>query len=316
MVITAAGPTEGPFTGGTRVRIDGSGFNDPVAVVIAGVAAQPISVNGTEIVAITSPVALASCADVTGPIVVTNVDNGDQATGPNFIYRVPKPVIVSASPGTVGGQTTIVVFNAGAGIPRLAIGDQPLTISSATTDPVTGLTTIIASIPVTASSLLKTQSCPAGGSVPVITPLTITFTNATTGCTASLTNGIAVTPQQTPAVTLNPAAFGPFTSVVAKVGPPAVAPAPSAPQTLNIINTGPPNIEVASVTKSGCGNFNVSTSPFPATLVSCDTFQITAQYAQFAVPGTETCTISVAFDDPITHAPLFTKTLLLNGTAQ
>src|SRR5205823_3351790 len=32
MQITTAGPTQGPFTGGTRVRIDGSGFDDPLAV--------------------------------------------------------------------------------------------------------------------------------------------------------------------------------------------------------------------------------------------------------------------------------------------
>ena len=263
MVITSFGPTEGPVTGGTRVRIDGTGFNDPVAVVIGGIAAQPISVSGTEIIAVSAAPLVSGCSDVSGAVSVTNVDNGDSATGGTFTFRVPKPIIISASNTTVGQSTTVVVLNTGAGIPRLSIGDQPLTITSSTTDSTTGLTTFVATIPTTVSSQLKTQSCPAGGSVPVVTPLTVTFTNASTGCTATLPNGITLTPLQTPAVTLNPIAFGPFTSVVAKAGPPPVAPAPSATQTLNIVNTGPPNIEVASVTKSGCGNFNVSTSPVP-----------------------------------------------------
>lgn len=319
MVITAAGPTEGPFTGGTRVRIDGSGFNDPITVVIAGVAAQPISVSGTEIVVVTSPVALASCADVSGPIIVGNVDNGDSAQGPNFIYRVPKPIIVSATPATVGQQTTVVVFNAGAGIPRLAIGDQPLTISSATTDPATGLTTIVATIPLTASSLIKTQACPAGGSMPVTTPLTITFTNATTGCTTALTNGILVSPAPTPALTLIPFAFASFTSTVTDLTatPPKIG-APSPAQTLNIVNSSPVAIEVATETQNGCANFHLSGSPVPSTLNPCDAFQLTAQYTNTTTKQTDTCTVTFTFDDPVTHTafPTLTKTLILNGTAQ
>jgi hypothetical protein len=43
MQITTVAPTEGPFTGGTRIRIDGVGFDDPLAVVVGGVAAQVIS---------------------------------------------------------------------------------------------------------------------------------------------------------------------------------------------------------------------------------------------------------------------------------
>src|SRR5207302_10842255 len=76
MQITAAGPTQGSTAGGTRVTIDGVGFNDPIAVVIGGVAAQPIKVSGTQIIAITAPPLLTTCANVVGPIVRTNVDHG------------------------------------------------------------------------------------------------------------------------------------------------------------------------------------------------------------------------------------------------
>ena len=318
MSITTAGPTEGPITGGTHVTINGNGFNDPVSVVIAGVAAVPIKVSATQIVAVTSPVAVTGCADVTGVITVTNQDNGDSANGPSFIYRVAKPIIISVTPGTVGGQVNIVMSGATIGVPRFVIGDQPLTITSSNSDPTTGLSTFTATIPLTLATSLKTQACSAGGSVPIPTALSLIYTNATTGCTTTLTNGVIVSPVPTPAVQLFPAAFGPFTSTVAKAGPPPVAGAPSAPQTLNIVNTGPVAITVQSVTAgSGCtGKFNLSGTPPPATLTSCDVFQISGQYIQDTTPETDVCTVTINFVDPLTATPLFSKTLILNGTAQ
>lgn len=315
MAITAVGPTEGPVNGGTRVRIDGTGFNDPVTVVIGGIAAQPISVSGTEIIAVTGAPVLAGCADVTGAVIVSNVDNGDSATaGTSFTFRVPKPVIISANPATVGQQTTVVVLNATPGIPRLSIGDIPLTINSASTDSSTGLTTFQATVPTTVTPSLHTQTCPAGGSVPIVTPLTINFANATTGCTATLANGITISPIPAAAVTLNPNSFSPFTSVVPKAGPPVVPAAPSAPQTLNIVNTGPVQLTETAFTPSGCAHFNLSGSAPGTVLGSCDVFQVTAQYQSQAAPTTDTCSISITFTDPSSNT--ITKTLILNGTAQ
>ena len=318
MAITAVGPTEGPITGGTRVRIDGTGFNDPIAVVIGGIAAQPISVSGTEIIAVTAVPQIVGCGDISGAVTVTNVDNGDSASGGNFTFRMQKPQIISVTPGTVGGTTTIVLTGAALGIPRLTIGDQPLTITGSSTDPSTGLTTFTATIPTTAVSLLKTQTCPAGGSVPIQTLVNVTYTNATTTCTTSLPNGLILSPAATPAVTLNPAAFGPFISTVAKVGPPVVNPAPSATQTLNIVNTGTTSLIVSNVAQSGCGNFSLAGTPFPTTLNACDAFQITAQYTRTATPGTDSCTVTVTFQDATTMNPIpsLTKTLILTGTAQ
>jgi hypothetical protein len=315
MAITTAGPTEGPFTGGTHVTINGTGFNDPVAVVIGGIAAQPISVSGSQIVAVTSPTLVTGCADVVGAITVTNVDNGDSANGPNFTYRVTKPIIISVTPGTVGGQITVVISGAASGVPRLTIGDQPLAITGSSTDASTGLTTFTATIPLTLAASLHTQACSAGGTVPIPTALSLNYTNASTGCSTTLTNGIIVSPAAIAAVTLNPAAFGPFTSTP-KVWPPIVTGGPSAPQTLNIVNNSPFAIKATNVTKSGCGNFAVGGSPIPTTLNSCDVFQVTGQYTFFASPMTDTCTVSIDFVDAATSTPLFTKTLVLNGTAQ
>src|SRR6266550_2051363 len=65
MVITAISPTVGTALGGTQVRIDGSGFNDPITVDIGAVRARVISVSGSEVVVVTG--ALPSpCADLAG----------------------------------------------------------------------------------------------------------------------------------------------------------------------------------------------------------------------------------------------------------
>jgi hypothetical protein len=196
--------------------------------------------------------------------------------------------------------------------------DQPLTITSASTDSSTGLTTFTATIPATASTLLHTQSCGAGGSVPVPTLEDVTFTNATTTCTTTLTNGILLSPIQTPAVAFFPASFSPFTSVAANPSatPPTTG-SPSAPQTVNLVNVGPPSVVVQNVAASGCGNFGLSGTPIPATLNSCDAFQITAQYHRTATQGSDTCTLTFTFRDTGGNAiPSLTKTLILNGTAQ
>lgn len=87
MRITSITPNTGPSIGGTRVTIRGSGFTDLVAITIAGHVALPIRVSGTEIVAITTPiVGTQPCVNVAGPVIVTSIENGDQATGPVYTY--------------------------------------------------------------------------------------------------------------------------------------------------------------------------------------------------------------------------------------
>ncbi len=87
MRITSITPNTGPTSGGTRVTIRGSGFNDPVAITIAGHIALPLRISGTEILAITTPIiGTQPCVNVTGPVVVTNIENGDQTTGPLYTY--------------------------------------------------------------------------------------------------------------------------------------------------------------------------------------------------------------------------------------
>lgn len=320
MQITAAGPTEGPFTGGTRVQIDGIGFIAPVAVSIGGVAAQPISVSGTKIIALTPGVALASCSDVSGVISVTNIVNGDTAIGPSFIYRVLRPVIISVSPNNVrGGNISITVLNA-IGIDRLRLGDTSLIITSATENP-DGTTTFVATVPTTLT--LATQACPAitGVTTPIPTAFDVVYTSATTTCSDTLQNGATVVPPiNTPVVTIVPATFGPFAARITPAtpgspGPPVVAPTPafatpSSPQTLTVTNSGTGTLTINSVTPGvGCTNFTISNPTTPTGLAACDPFTITAVYNGQATPGTQQCTVTV-------NTSAGNRTLTLTGTSQ
>ena len=112
--ISAVAPPEGPHLGGTRVTIFGSGFDEPVQVSFAGVAANLLSVTGTEVIARTNAVVVTTCNDVSGPTILTNIETGDQASGVNFIYRVTEPLVSGFTPSTLpvgGGTVTITGSN-------------------------------------------------------------------------------------------------------------------------------------------------------------------------------------------------------------
>ena len=79
-------PLEGACRGGTRLTIQGLPFNAPVSVVVAGIPAMVVSITSTQIVAITGAVAPKDCRNLRGPVIVTDVDTGDQAQGPDFEY--------------------------------------------------------------------------------------------------------------------------------------------------------------------------------------------------------------------------------------
>ncbi len=309
--VIAFGPTEGPFTGGTRVTIDGQGFDDPVAVSIGGVAAQVISVSGTKIVAITSGVAVSSCADVTGPVIVTNISAQDTATSAptNFIFRVLKPAIigVSPNPATPGSSLTITVANA-VGNPRLTIGTSAVTPQSTIVNP-DGTTTFVVTVP--PSITLNTKACAAGGTAPIPTTFNVIFLSTTTTCTDTFTNGLTVNPPATGIVFLNPASFGPFISTSNTAVPPAASnAAPSAPQTLAFVNNGFGPLTITGTSQSaGCANFSIGGVPPAATVLQeCGSASITATFIQTAPSGANSvCTLSIATDAG-------TQILTLNGT--
>ncbi len=319
--ITAITPDQGPFTGGTRFTIDGSGFVAPVTVYLDGIAASVIKVTATEITGISNGIALSSCADSTGPIVVTNVDNGDAATAPvPWIYRVFKPVIVSVLPGSVvaGGNVSVRVANA-AGFPRITLGPPASTDVSITsqTDNGDGTTTFLVVVPTTIT--LSTQTCAGSVTAQQPTALDVTYTSQGTGCSSTLTKGLFVSPAATPFLTLSPTSFAPFSATIAPPVPPAVTPTVTnpPPQTVTIFNTGGGPLSITSVTTSGagCGNgvgqISVTVPP-PQTLNTCDSAPITASYKGTTIPSNALCTVTINTNDPA-HNP---KILQLSASSQ
>ncbi len=387
MQITAITPNQGPFIGGTRFTIDGTGFSDPVTVYLAGIAASVIKVSASEIIGISNGIAVTGCADSTGPVVVTNVDNGDTATGlVNWIYRVSKPVIVgvTTTPVTLGGNATVTVANA-VGFPRITIGGLGANITSQTQNP-DGTTTFTIQVPSTL--VLTTQACSgaAGATALQATAFDVTYTSLATTCTDTLTKGLVVSPPATPALTLSPNVFAPFSakitpglaiSAISVTNPgagytsaptvsitggggsgasataataggvvtaitltnpgtgytsapavtltgggfttPATATAsvtntstvaPSASQTVTIVNTGAAPLNITSATSSGagCGQFSL-TLPGAQALNTCDTTPVIAIYNGTTAPSNAQCTVTI-------NTNAGTKTLQLNGSSQ
>ncbi len=315
-VITAITPSEGSFLGGTRMVIDGTGFDDPIAVSVAGRAAQVVKVAGTQVTVITSSIQPTGCSDITGPVVVTNVNNGDQATGPSFIYRVPKPLVVSVSnPTPLGGTITIRVLNA-LGIARLKLGTVGLNITSQL-DNGDGTTTFTAIVPSTL--VLQTKPCEGvvGVNHAIATAFDVTYTSALTTCTDTLVGGAIITPPATPVLTITPSTgFTPFTATItpAVVGPPAVGASvkPSVPQTITLVNSGAGPLTISSIdVPPGCVNFTVSAPTVPPSRIlnECDSLPIVVIYNGTITSGSQTCTITVTTDAGV-------RTFTLLGTSQ
>jgi hypothetical protein len=282
MQITLAGPTEGPYTGGTDVQIDGTGFDDPLSVVLAGVAGQVIRVSGTQLLVRTSPVQPTGCSDVTGPIVVTNGDNGDTATGPAFFYRVPKPFIVSVlstSGGAInpGSSINLTVLNPGA-LPTIKIGQSQVNISGATVNP-NGTTTFTVAVP--PNITLAIESCTAGGNRRVATSFDVVFTSAETTCSVTAPGGLTVSPPDAPNLFLtpNPLTLTARAAVPASAGPPPVAavPAQNGNGIFTIVNTGTAAATIASVVSSN-PNFVITSDPSGQVLAPCDSAIVGVQY--------------------------------------
>ncbi len=127
--ITAVAPNIGPAGGGQLVTIFGQGFDEPVAVSFAEVAATPISVTGSEIIARTAAVQFSDCNnDIAGPVRVTNIETGAEAEGGNYTYEITDlaPFVTSVNPRGVaqagGDQITILGGNFGTPLQVLVDG--------------------------------------------------------------------------------------------------------------------------------------------------------------------------------------------------
>jgi hypothetical protein len=215
--ISAAGPGEGIYLGGTNVTVFGQGFDEPVALEFGGLAQQVISVTGTEIVGRSVPVEIMNCSRPSGAFGVTNIETGESASsGITFTYRPVEPLITGVDPasvmynvdsGTISPSTVTITgvgFDRVAIPPRVVFGDAvaPGVIADANAldpsyDPRFGITTaLIVDVPpfvgdfgteeCTVDGLTGTRLAPTQVSVQVI--------NLPTDCTDTVENFFTYVP--------------------------------------------------------------------------------------------------------------------------
>jgi hypothetical protein len=177
-------PAGGPFT---PVTIFGQGFQAPVAVTLAGVPAFVQSVSATELIVLPSQPLVATCADITGDIVVVNINSGDGATGPAFTYLVTEVVITGISPSDDGGGSVPNVTITGFGFPvnpfnaDVKFGSKTAFVQQGSTQGI-----LIVSVPpgsVTTSPACTGTNPP--GTLEVAETVDITVTNRETTCSGT-----------------------------------------------------------------------------------------------------------------------------------
>jgi hypothetical protein len=312
MVITAAGPTTGTALGGTRVRIDGTGFDQPVAVEIGGIAAQPVSVSGTQIIAVTSPTA-SPCAGSSGPIRVINIDNGDFAEGPEFTFIGVNPIITGIAPAggvTPGGTVTVTVTDPGIGplgsaVIRFQVGTTTVIPSPPTISVGTGSQTFTVVVPTTGFTF-PTIACTTAAGTPgtQLGPIdvAITFTNVTTGCTDTIPNGLRINPPG-PNTCLAPptASISPAAPACANA-PPAVSAGAATSTTTVTVSNAPSSRDLTVTPSVTCTNATctISSSTGPIAGGTSQTFTVTVD-PNCPAPGPPcavTGTASFATNDP------------------
>lgn len=318
MQITAFGPGTGTAFGGTRVTIDGIGFNDPVTVSIGGIVATPIKVTGTQVVAVTGRTP-APCTPPSGPVIITNVDNGDQATSaPTAFAYIPEvPLITSVvtptcnnpgcnvqvtvfKPGVGTDGTAIIRFTFGTGAALRTVFPTPTTI----TDPV-GPTTFQMPIPTPDFPTVACTIGGLGGTRQTEAKVELRFTNVTTGCTDAIQNFV-IAPTNT-TCTLNapaPAAtVSPTTMCPATPAPPGFGTHPTGSTTnqiLTVSNTGPSGasdliVTNALITGPNADQFTVT--PTSATIAQGTGVPFTVSFKPTA-SGTKDATLTLFTNDP------------------
>lgn len=208
--ITAISQASGPASGGTRLLIQGSGFDEPLTVSFhfqeagVNVAQQVVSVSGREIVVLTSPAVLPATCPTDGiievdSISVVNIDTGDGDTANiGFNYLLETPAITGVAPGSGGTGSTVVITgrNLNAGNSEVIFGD-PTTGSSASVQGGSTDNSLRVTVPNPPQGFtFQTQPCGAqnAGTQRIPTPINITVRDLESRCVATFRNGFLLTP--------------------------------------------------------------------------------------------------------------------------
>ncbi|MBW3565217.1 MAG: IPT/TIG domain-containing protein [Acidobacteria bacterium] len=300
MVITGISPGVGSGSGGTEVTIFGWGFDDPVAVTIGGIGAQPIKVSGTEIVAITGAPLPACGGTVSGPTTVTNLEDGNSAEGPEFQFVFVNPSITSISPSssTAGGTIQITVANPGPGSVRFEIGGQTVIPTAGVQ---IGPDLFRYSVTVPTNLDFEEEECGVNGTREIPTAFDVTFINVTTTCTDSLPGALTVTPPSTECVEPPVAVVSPTAVAYGDVAVGA-----SADRVVTVSNAGGGTLSVTGASSSN-PDYAVTAGPFPASLTAGQSADYTITFTP-AAAGASTGTVTFQ-----TSAGAVTVTVSGNG---
>ena len=158
-----------------------------MAVTLAGIPAAVISVSATEVVVLPGRPFVGNCQDLGGASRIVNVNTGDVATGPDFVYLVvqTRPVIASMTPGraqgSIGSPPVIVTFVG----PNVENADQarfgPRNASISVGTPSDGIVTAV----LPQSEVIVSPACPSGVSVGTqiqVESVGVTLVDLNTGC--------------------------------------------------------------------------------------------------------------------------------------
>jgi hypothetical protein len=199
VLITAVGPTEVVYNVPEQVVIQGQGFDEPLTVALAGVAAPVQSVTGTRIVVQSPLVTISNCSIPSGQVSVVNIETGDGANFPGpFRFRPITPVITSISPnsGPGTGNTLVTITGAvskftGFDVPvRVLVNSQTVNLISATPGVLTIRTPAF-------NGTFPTRPCTIGsetGTEMLPAPVSVMVTNLNTGCSDTIANGFSYLP--------------------------------------------------------------------------------------------------------------------------
>ncbi|MEO8430423.1 MAG: IPT/TIG domain-containing protein [Acidobacteriota bacterium] len=199
-----------PFS---QVTIFGRGFEAPVAVGLAGVAAQVISVSATEIIVLPGAPLVTGCTDVSGAVSVVNINTGDfdttEGTGFTYLIAATKPIITGVSPGSAAAGTPVSIsganFSGGNGgvgrIISVLIGGRPASFS------VLSDGTIAATMPDLARTAPACTGSQVNGDVVPNGTADIVLTANVTGCATTSTAAVVYLQGCLLAPTPAPAAF-------------------------------------------------------------------------------------------------------------
>ena len=201
LFVSSISPNQDTYLGGTLVTLFGQGFEEPVAVGLAGFGQQIISVTGTQIVVRTARVNL-SCASVSGATTVTNIETNELITnGPTFTYLpiVPRVIGVTPSSGAEAGGNQITIIGS-AGVNAGFVSPLRVLVNGVLANVQTVSTTQIVVTAPRFTGSFPTTPCTVGPdtgtqNAPISVPVRVI--NLDTGCEDTLTAAYTYIPADT-----------------------------------------------------------------------------------------------------------------------